>query len=120
MSMIRKGLLFAVSIIIMPALLLRQIPVMATEGDTETAGSAMLPTIKEEIISVDLPAVREESPFDFYIDPRELLYVTGAARHGGGVVEKVHIFFSIIMMTVNMIFPGTVTGSVLPIAVRFR
>ena len=62
--------------------------VYAMEGGTEAFGSVMLPTIKEEIISVDLPTVGDESPFDFYIDPQGLLYVTGAVRHGGGVVEE--------------------------------
>ena len=62
--------------------------VYAMEGGTEAFGSVMLPTIKEEIISVDLPTVGDESPFDFYIDPQGLLYDTGAVRHGGGVVEE--------------------------------
>ena len=60
----------------------------AMEGGTEATGSVMLPTIKEEIISVDLPTVGDESPFDFFIDPQGLLYDTGAVRHGGGVVEE--------------------------------
>ena len=62
--------------------------VYAIEGGTEAYGSVMLPTIKEEIISVDLPTVGDESPFDFYVDPQGLLYETGAVRHGGGVVEE--------------------------------
>lgn len=88
MSMFRKGLIFAVSIITTMALPLKQIPVIAMEGGTEAVGSVMLPTIKEEIISVDLPTVGDESPFDFYIDPQGLLYDTGAVRYGGGVVEE--------------------------------
>ena len=88
MSMFRKGLIFAASIITITALPLAQIPVMAMEGGTEAFESVMLPTIKEEIISVDLPTVGDESPFDFYIDPQGLLYDTGAVRHGGGVVEE--------------------------------
>ena len=88
MSMFRKGFTFAISIITVIALPLTQIPVMAMEGGTEAFGSVMLPTIKEEIISVDLPTVGDESPFDFYIDPQGLLYDTGAVRHGGGVVEE--------------------------------
>lgn len=88
MSMFRKGIIFAISIITTMAIPLAQIPVMAMEGGTEAFGSVMLPTIKEEIISVDLPTVGDESPFDFYIDPQGLLYTTGAVRHGGGVVEE--------------------------------
>lgn len=42
----------------------------AMEGGTEAIGSVMLPTIKEEIISVDLPIVGDESPFDFYLEKR--------------------------------------------------
>jgi len=86
--MFRKGLIFAASIITITSLPLAQISVMAMEGGTEAFGSVMLPTIKEEIISVDLPTVGDESPFDFYIDPQGLLYDTGAVRHGGGVVEE--------------------------------
>lgn len=88
MSILRKGLLSAVSTITMMALPLTHIPAMAMEGGTEAIGSVMLPTIKEQIISVDLPTVGDESPFDFYIDPQGLLYDTGAVRHGGGVVEE--------------------------------
>ena len=88
MSMFKKGLIFAASIITIAALPLTQIPVMAMEGGTEAFGSVMLPTINEEIISVDLPTVGDESPFGFYIDPQGLLYDTGAVRHGGGVVEE--------------------------------
>ena len=88
MSMFRKGFTFAVSIITVIALPLTQIPVMAMEGGTEAFGSVMLPTIKEEIISVDLPTVGDESPFDFYIDPQGLLYETDGIKYGGGVVEE--------------------------------
>lgn len=88
MSMFRKGFTFAVSILTVIALPLTQIPVMAMEGGTEAFGSVMLPTIKEEIISVDLPTVGDESPFDFYIDPQGLLYETDGIKYGGGVVEE--------------------------------
>lgn len=86
--MFRKGFTFAVSIITVIALPLAQIPAMAMEGGTEAFGSVMLPTIKEEIISVDLPTVGDESPFDFYIDPQGLLYETDGIKYGGGVVEE--------------------------------
>lgn len=88
MAVLRKGLIFATTIITMMALPFTQTSVMAMEGGTEAIGSVMLPTIKEQIISVDLPTVGDESPFDFYIDPQGLLYDTGAVRHGGGVVEE--------------------------------
>ena len=88
MSMFRKGIIFAISIIITMAIPLAQIPAMAMEGGTEAFGSVMLPTIKEEIISVDLPTVGDESPFDFYIDPQGLLYETDGIKYGGGVVEE--------------------------------
>ena len=88
MSMFRKGFTFAISIITVIALPLTQIPAMAMEGGTEAFGSVMLPTIKEEIISVDLPTVGDESPFDFYIDPQGLLYETDGIKYGGGVVEE--------------------------------
>ena len=88
MSMFRKGIIFAISIITTMAIPLSQIPVMAMEDGTEAFGSVMLPTIKEEIISVDLPTVGDESPFDFYIDPQGLLYETDGIKYGGGVVEE--------------------------------
>ena len=88
MSMFRKGIIFAISIITTMAIPLAQIPAMAMEGGTEAFGSVMLPTIKEEIISVDLPTVGDESPFDFYIDPQGLLYETDGIKYGGGVVEE--------------------------------
>ena len=88
MSMFRKGIIFAISIIITMAIPLAQISAMAMEGGTEAFGSVMLPTIKEEIISVDLPTVGDESPFDFYIDPQGLLYETDGIKYGGGVVEE--------------------------------
>ena len=50
MSMFRKGFTFAVSIIIVIALPLAQIPAMAMEGGTEAFGSVMMPTIKEQMI----------------------------------------------------------------------
>lgn len=88
MSMFRKGIIFAISIITTMVIPLTRIPVMAMEGGTEAFGSVMLPTIKEEIISVDLPTVGDESPFDFYIDPQGLLYETDGIKYGGGVVEE--------------------------------
>lgn len=88
MSMFRKGIIFAISIITTMAIPLAQIPAMAMEGGTEAFGSVMLPTIKEEIISVDLPTVGDESPFDFHIDPQGLLYETDGIKYGGGVVEE--------------------------------
>ena len=88
MSMFRKGIIFAISIITTMAIPLAQIPAMAMEGGTEAFGSVMLPTIKEEIISVDLPTVGDESPFDFYIDPQGLLFETDGIKYGGGVVEE--------------------------------
>lgn len=79
------GFLFAsLSMIVMP---FSQLYSFAMEGGTEAYGSVILPVIREEIISVDFPTVEDESPFDFYIDPKGLLYKTGAVRHGGGVVE---------------------------------
>lgn len=59
---------------------------------TEAIGSILLPTdtVEENIISVDLPTVKEDedSPFDFIIDPQNLLFKTDAAVFGGGVVEE--------------------------------
>lgn len=44
----------------------------------------------EDLISVDLPTIMEgeKSPLDFVLDPLGLLYETGAAHLGGGVVEE--------------------------------
>lgn len=42
----------------------------------------------ENVISVDLPTIGEESPFDFFIDPQGLIYETSAAKYGGGTVEE--------------------------------
>lgn len=59
---------------------------------TEAIGSILLPTdaLEKDIISVDLPTVKEDedSPFDFIIDPHNLLFETDAAVFGGGVVEE--------------------------------
>ena len=88
MSMFKKGLGYVLVTLSMTAMPFLQVSSYAMEGGTEAFGSVMLPTIKEEIISVDLPTVVDESPFDFYIDPQGLLYDTGAVRHGGGVVEE--------------------------------
>ncbi|HCT89963.1 MAG TPA: hypothetical protein DF613_01070 [Lachnospiraceae bacterium] len=46
--------------------------------------------VEQESLSVDLPTLQEdeESPFDFMIDPQNLIYETDASIYGGGVVEK--------------------------------
>ena len=54
---------------------------------TETGGM-VLSTSSEEIISVVLPTIGEQSPFDFYVDPQALIYKTGASMYGGGRVEE--------------------------------
>lgn len=43
-----------------------------------------------DIVNVVLPTVseRENSPFNFILDPQGLIYETGAIRYGGGVVEE--------------------------------
>ena len=43
-----------------------------------------------DIISVDFPTLQEDedSPFDFFIDPQNLLFETGASLYGGGVVDE--------------------------------
>ena len=79
---------FLCIIALMVASLPIKFTVFAMDGGTEAIGSVMLPTIKEEIISVDLPTVGDESPFDFYIDTEELIYGTDAAKYGGGSVEE--------------------------------
>ena len=86
--MFRKRIAKVFTVLVTTVCLTSQMSAFAMEGGTEATGSVMLPTIKEEIISVDLPTVGDESPFDFYIDPQGLLYDTGAVRHGGGVVEE--------------------------------
>lgn len=62
------------------------------DQSTEAVGSIILPTdaVERDIISVDLPTLQEdeESPFDFTIDPQNLLFETDAALYGGGVVEE--------------------------------
>ena len=88
MKLIKRIFVFLCITVLLVAFLPARYSVYAMEGGTEAFGSVMLPTIKEEIISVDLPTVGDESPFDFYIDPQGLLYDTGAVRHGGGVVEE--------------------------------
>ena len=44
----------------------------------------------KDVVSVAFPTISEdgESPFDFIIDPQELIYLTDAARYGGGNVEE--------------------------------
>ena len=41
-----------------------------------------------DVINVQLPIIGNESPFDFLIDPQNLIYQTDAARYGGGKVEE--------------------------------
>lgn len=56
--------------------------------ETEERGD-VLEAIRGDTISVDLPAVSEEtSPFDFFLDPGGLLYETDAMRYGGGSVQE--------------------------------
>lgn len=88
MSMFKKGLGYVLVTLSVTAMPFLQVSSYAMEGGTEAFGSVMLPTIKEEIISVDLPTVGDESPFDFYIDPQGLLYETDGIKYGGGVVEE--------------------------------
>lgn len=44
----------------------------------------------KDVVSVAFPTISDdgESPFDFIIDPQELIYLTDAARYGGGKVEE--------------------------------
>ncbi len=44
----------------------------------------------KDVVSVAFPTISDdgESPFDFIIDPQELIYLTDAARYGGGNVEE--------------------------------
>lgn len=44
--------------------------------------------LDEDVLSVELPVLPEESPFDFILDPYGLLYETSAIRYGGGLVEE--------------------------------
>ena len=88
MSLLKKGFRYVLATLPMTVITFSQVSSYAMEGGTEAFGSVMLPTIKEEIISVDLPTVSDESPFDFYIDPQGLLYETDGMRYGGGVVEE--------------------------------
>ncbi len=41
-----------------------------------------------DVVNVAFPVIGNKSPFDFVIDPMKLIYQTGAARYGGGVVEE--------------------------------
>ena len=41
-----------------------------------------------DVINVQLPLLGQTSPFDFLIDPQNLLYATDAAKYGGGKVEE--------------------------------
>ena len=62
-------------------------PVIVMAGDT-----VMLPleVYGNDVVSVALPSVSEggDSPFDFIIDPQELIFATDAAKYGGGKVEE--------------------------------
>ncbi len=71
-------------------LIMTSFPVMtnAMDGSTEGVGEVVLPTNSENVVSVILPTVSAESPFDFLIDPERLVYKTGASKYGGGVVEE--------------------------------
>jgi len=60
----------------------------AMSGNTEGTGEVVLPTNSENVVSVVLPTVSTESPFDFLIDPENLIYKTGASKYGGGIVEE--------------------------------
>lgn len=60
----------------------------------DSSESMTLPTSDGEIVSVILPTEASESPIDFYIDPEGLIYLTDAAKYGGGRVEEgAHILF---------------------------
>ncbi len=41
-----------------------------------------------DVTNVQLPVIGEDSPFDFIIDPLGLIYLTDAAKYGGGRVEE--------------------------------
>lgn len=43
---------------------------------------------KQQVVSVILPTVAEPSPFNFLMDPQELIYLTSAEKYGGGIVEE--------------------------------
>ena len=62
-------------------------PVIVMAGDT-----VMLPleVSGKDVGSVALPSISEDgdSPFDFIIDPQELIFATDAAKYGGGKVEE--------------------------------
>lgn len=62
-------------------------PVDALAVDTVTLP---LEVYGKDVVSVALPAISEggESPFDFIIDPQELIFATDAAKYGGGKVEE--------------------------------
>lgn len=56
------------------------------------AGGTVLPVeiFGKDVVSVGVPVISEgeTSPFDFILDPQELLYETDAMRYGGGTVEE--------------------------------
>ena len=77
--------------IYLPAVIVAAIVLMSTRvsaSEPVSANSVMLPTNDEEIVSVILPTEGAESPIDFFIDPQGLVFETGAAKYGGGVVEE--------------------------------
>lgn len=80
----RSGLIFA-------SVGLMMISMVSTVGAAEVE-TVMLPleVYGKDVISVALPAINEEagSPFDFILDPQQLIYETDAAKYGGGRVEE--------------------------------
>ncbi len=64
------------------------------DGGSGGNGEMVLPTQTDNIISVVLPTVGEDSPYDFFLDPDSLIFQTGAAKYGGGRVEEnAHLLF---------------------------
>ena len=69
-----------------------------TESSAETSETERVTTVKKVIVpvqrampqavSVILPTVAEPSPFNFLMDPQELIYLTSAEKYGGGTVEE--------------------------------
>lgn len=63
------------------------------DGRTVTSFRVKLPEqyMKEhpvDVTNIQLPVLGVDSPFDFIIDPLQLVYLTDAARYGGGRVEE--------------------------------
>ena len=71
-----------------------QVPEENTDETTESDSVApvSVPSFvnKEPVISVVFPSISDEgdSPLDFLIDPQQLVYLTDAAKYGGGRVEE--------------------------------